>query len=167
MRRHHWLFLMFNLSVCLALTASVFGCNQRRSEGIKPSPESVNDDSANNSKPATMFVGDDEHVAPALRFENGVEPPEHKAQKLVNQLFNYCLSVCASQQECPADLEAAKEATQKQHKFFWPKDPWGKFYQYKKIDSMHFDLWSAGPDGIDGTDDDIHVADSNRENLPN
>ena len=167
MRRHHWPFLIFTLSVCLALTAFMSGCSQRRSEGQKPAPEAVNGDSAQNSKTANTEVGSDESVAPALRFENGVEPPEHKAQKLVNQLFNYCAGICANQQECPADLEAAKEATKTQYKFFWPKDPWGKPYQYKKIDDQHFDLWSAGPDGIDGNDDDIHVADSNRDSLPN
>lgn len=39
------------------------------------------------------------------------------------------------------------------------KDPWGHEYQYKK-DGEHngegsYDLWSTGPDGQDGTDDDI------------
>jgi general secretion pathway protein G len=37
-----------------------------------------------------------------------------------------------------------------------PKDPWGKTYQYR-YPGMHgdFDLFSLGPDGVDGGDDDI------------
>lgn len=38
-----------------------------------------------------------------------------------------------------------------------PIDPWGKPYQYRypSIHGKKFDLWSFGPDGKDGTDDDI------------
>lgn len=38
------------------------------------------------------------------------------------------------------------------------KDPWGNEYQYKSpgdFNSDAYDLWSKGPDGQDGTDDDI------------
>jgi general secretion pathway protein G len=37
-----------------------------------------------------------------------------------------------------------------------PKDPWGKPYQYR-CPGLHgdFDLYSTGPDGTDGGDDDI------------
>jgi general secretion pathway protein G len=38
------------------------------------------------------------------------------------------------------------------------RDPWGSEYQYAspgRGDGRHFDIWSFGPDGIDGTDDDI------------
>ncbi|HMO86483.1 MAG TPA: type II secretion system major pseudopilin GspG [Lacipirellulaceae bacterium] len=37
-------------------------------------------------------------------------------------------------------------------------DPWGNAYQYAspgKRNSDSFDVWSTGPDGQDGTDDDI------------
>ncbi len=39
-----------------------------------------------------------------------------------------------------------------------PVDPWGNPYVYRspgKYNPDSFDLWSAGPDGIDGTDDDV------------
>ena len=38
-----------------------------------------------------------------------------------------------------------------------PKDPWGKQYNYKYPGShgTDYDLFSAGPDGIEGNDDDI------------
>lgn len=38
------------------------------------------------------------------------------------------------------------------------KDPWGNDLQYKapgEVNTETFDLWSMGPDGQDGTDDDI------------
>lgn len=39
-----------------------------------------------------------------------------------------------------------------------PLDPWGNSYQYRSPgsgDNKDFDLWSMGPDGKDGTSDDI------------
>jgi general secretion pathway protein G len=37
-------------------------------------------------------------------------------------------------------------------------DPWGNPYQYKYtgIKEQPFEIWSLGPDGKDGTSDDIH-----------
>ena len=39
-----------------------------------------------------------------------------------------------------------------------PEDPWGNEYRYSasgKKNSGSFDVWSVGPDGQDGSDDDI------------
>ncbi len=36
-----------------------------------------------------------------------------------------------------------------------PLDPWRNPYQYELIDVDTFRIWSIGPDGIDGSDDDI------------
>jgi len=39
-----------------------------------------------------------------------------------------------------------------------PKDPWGQEYKYRippQKSKDDYDLWSVGPDGQDGTDDDI------------
>lgn len=39
-----------------------------------------------------------------------------------------------------------------------PKDPWGQEYKYRippQKSKDEFDLWSVGPDGQDGTEDDI------------
>jgi general secretion pathway protein G len=38
-----------------------------------------------------------------------------------------------------------------------PADPWGNPYKYLAPGARNrdFDLWSAGPDGADGTDDDV------------
>ncbi len=36
-----------------------------------------------------------------------------------------------------------------------PPDPWGNPYQYELIDQDTYRIWSMGPDGIDGSEDDI------------
>jgi general secretion pathway protein G len=39
-----------------------------------------------------------------------------------------------------------------------PADPWGRQYQYSnpgKHNTDGYDVWSLGPDGADGTDDDV------------
>jgi general secretion pathway protein G len=39
-----------------------------------------------------------------------------------------------------------------------PKDPWGSDYLYERPGTHNresYDLWSAGPDGVSGTEDDI------------
>ncbi len=39
-----------------------------------------------------------------------------------------------------------------------PKDPWGNPYQYQfpgTRSNKGYDVWSFGPDGVDGTSDDI------------
>lgn len=39
-----------------------------------------------------------------------------------------------------------------------PKDPWGQEYKYRlpaQKSKRGYDLWSVGPDGVDGNEDDI------------
>ena len=36
-----------------------------------------------------------------------------------------------------------------------PLDPWDMPYQYQLVDSRTFKIWSLGPDGADGTTDDV------------
>jgi general secretion pathway protein G len=36
-----------------------------------------------------------------------------------------------------------------------PADPWNNPYQYELVDQDTFRIWSFGPDGVDGTADDI------------
>jgi general secretion pathway protein G len=39
-----------------------------------------------------------------------------------------------------------------------PLDPWGNDYRYEvpgKQNPTTFDIWSAGPDGVDGSEDDL------------
>lgn len=63
--------------------------------------------------------------------------------------------------EKPSDDDAAERWTSKYLKDeSGLKDPWHNDYQYAGGESAQhhegdFDLWSLGPDGIDGTEDDI------------
>jgi general secretion pathway protein G len=36
-----------------------------------------------------------------------------------------------------------------------PLDPWNQPYQYEQIDASTFRIWSNGPNGVSGDDDDI------------
>jgi Bacterial type II secretion system protein G. len=36
-----------------------------------------------------------------------------------------------------------------------PVDPWNNAFQYKALSDTEFHIWSNGPDGIDGSKDDI------------
>ncbi len=36
-----------------------------------------------------------------------------------------------------------------------PLDPWDNPYQYQLVDADNYRIWSWGPDGVDGTADDI------------
>jgi general secretion pathway protein G len=36
-----------------------------------------------------------------------------------------------------------------------PMDPWGNPYQYELLSATEYHIWSFGPDGQSGTDDDI------------
>ena len=167
MRRHDSPFRLLILTLCIAAVAAFsFGCSDRRSEGQKPVHVDEEETPSMQKKAEPQQIGEYEHVAQVQRFQGGIEPDEYKARKLVNQLFNSCVGACSANQECPADLDGAKEAVRKQFGLFWPKDPWGNFYQYKRIDVQTCDVWSFGPDGKDGTDDDVHVANANRDNLP-
>lgn len=171
MRRHDSPLRLLILALWIAAVAAFsFSCNDRRSEGQKPvhvDEEETTISPLQKKQAETQQIGEYEHVAQVQRFEGGIEPDEYKARKLVNQLFNYCIGVCSANMECPADLEAAKEAVRTQYKLFWPKDPWGNPYQYKRIDVQTCDVWSFGPDGKDGTEDDVHIAKANRDDLPN
>ena len=168
MRNHGRPLVFLILALCFAVVAAfAMGCNERRSEGKRVVVQEEEDTAGRPQAAAPTPVGEGyDSVAPVERFPGGVEPDQYKARKLVNQLYNYSLGVCSANQECPADLDAAKEAVRKQFGLFWPKDPWGNLYQYKRIDAQSCDVWSMGPDGKDGTEDDVHVAAANKEDLP-
>ncbi|MCA9266097.1 MAG: type II secretion system major pseudopilin GspG [Planctomycetales bacterium] len=41
-----------------------------------------------------------------------------------------------------------------------PLDPWDGEYQYQLIDADNYVIWSLGPDGVDGSEDDIRSNDA-------
>ena len=147
----------FVFVLCLAGLAAL-GCNERRSQGEKPT---VAADSA--AKAAESAKNDSvAHVEQTEEFPGGVQPDDYKAQKLVNQLTNYMMAVCSEQVGCPKDLDAAKEGVKAQFKLRWPDDPWGHPYVYKYISDTKFEITSMGADGQDGTKDDVHASKKNQ-----
>lgn len=59
--------------------------------------------------------------------------------------------------EAPTDVDATKWKGPYLDKAI-PKDPWGNDYRIKAPGTHNpasFDVWSAGPDGVDGSEDDV------------
>lgn len=71
--------------------------------------------------------------------------------------FNYP----STEEGIAALVEKPEDHNGRWRQYAQPKDvldPWGNQYQYQKPaekSGMEYDLWSVGPDGQDGTDDDI------------
>ncbi len=60
--------------------------------------------------------------------------------------------------EKPSDPDVAKKWVQGIKDLQGLKDPWDRDYQYRgpgEKNQSGVDLWSLGPDGLDGTEDDI------------
>ena len=98
--RWNWLFIVF-----LAMGVTFFvGCNERRSEGKKPVVVEADEV---REKSGGGFFGQQtdrgtpsdtegyQHVGLKNQFPGGIEPDDYKAQKLVNQLFNYSIGMCS------------------------------------------------------------------------
>jgi len=55
----------------------------------------------------------------------------------------------------PSDLRNPRKWAGPYIKEQLPFDPWGQPYQYEQIDSETYKIWSNGPDGQQGNEDDI------------
>jgi general secretion pathway protein G len=57
--------------------------------------------------------------------------------------------------EAPSDLKNVAKWAGPYLKEELPIDPWGQPYQYEQISADQFKVWSNGPDGQQGSEDDI------------
>jgi general secretion pathway protein G len=55
----------------------------------------------------------------------------------------------------PADLQNPAKWRGPYLKKQIPADPWGRPYQYELMGPEQYRIWSWGPDGADGTEDDV------------
>jgi len=79
-----------------------------------------------------------------------------EANQLSNMVDAYFLS--SSPRKLPDNLEdLAKGPSPLTEKV--PNDPWGSPYIYKKEGNRQFQIYSAGPDGSEGTEDDVFTED--------
>jgi len=83
------------------------------------------------------------------------KPAAPKDVQELNNIRNHLIKVAADAGEAPADFEAAKAAYKKASKFNWPKDSHGHAYVYEKGTETAFKVYSLGPDGEPGTEDDV------------
>lgn len=78
----------------------------------------------------------------------------------IGQLSNMCDAyyLSSSPKKLPDSLDALAEGpsplTEKV-----PNDPWNTPYIYKKEGPHKYEIYSAGPDGSEGTEDDVRVED--------
>ncbi len=58
----------------------------------------------------------------------------------------------------PSDLKNPRKWAGPYVKEQLPLDPWGAPYQYEQIDAENYKVWSNGPDGQQGSEDDVDPA---------
>lgn len=82
----------------------------------------------------------------------------------INQLQNLVNSyyLSSSPRKFPDSLEDMTEGASPLTKEI-PKDPWGNNYVYKKISNREFEIYSMGPDGQEGNEDDVRADEGDSE----
>ena len=81
-----------------------------------------------------------------------IQEAKIQINKLSGQVEQYYLS--SSPRQFPNNLEdLAAGPTPIVKKV--DKDPWGNDFIYKKISNREFEIYSMGPDGSEGTEDDV------------
>ncbi len=82
----------------------------------------------------------------------------------INQLSNLCDAyyLSSSPRSLPDNLEQLAEGPSPLTENV-PKDPWGADYIYKKNSNRDFEIYSMGPDGVEGTEDDVHAEEGGQE----
>ena len=82
----------------------------------------------------------------------------------INQLQNLVNSyyLSSSPRKFPDSLQDMTEGASPLTKEI-PKDPWGNPYIYKKMSNREFEIFSMGPDGSEGGEDDVRADDGGDE----
>ena len=123
------------LALALVMASGAAGCKE--AEDIKKAAQGKKKDGP-----------PDEHVD----FVKREMTESDLTRKKVNQMRNYLMAAMPP----PADLEAAKAALL-EAKIQWRPDSWGNEILYKLQDGKPTP-YSVGPDGKDGTADDVYPA---------
>lgn len=156
----------FTILALLSAFLFLLGCKEsRRSEGEKPRVEFDDKGKMLTTTPVDVvseLPDSEKHLAPKEEFVGGVVPNERKAQKLVNQLSNYTMAICADMLECPENFDALRKELKERYKLNWPNDPWGKPYVYTRTEASKFSIVSWGPDMVEGSADDIKISEMNK-----
>ncbi len=81
-----------------------------------------------------------------------------EAQIEIGQLTQMCDSyyLASSPRKYPAQLSDLAEGPSPLTKEV-PKDPWGNDYIYRTINKREYEIYSAGPDGVEGNEDDVRA----------
>ncbi len=90
----------------------------------------------------------------------GTKEAQIEIKQLSNMVETYYLA--SSPRSLPGSLEDLAEGANKLTEEV-PKDPWGGDYIYTKKGNRDFTIHSAGPDGIEGNEDDVYEEGSGNE----
>lgn len=82
----------------------------------------------------------------------GIKEAQIEIKQLSNMVETYYLA--SSPRSLPSNLDDLAEGSNKLTEKV-PKDPWGNDYIYTKTGNREFEIHSAGPDGIEGNEDDV------------
>src|SRR5262245_6034214 len=110
-----------------------------------------------------------------LQIQKGANRDAAKGQigMLENAIDLYALHIgsCPTTQQglealrvAPSDLRNPAKWAGPYLKSAVPTDPWGQPYQYEQIALDQFRIWSNGPDGQQGSEDDIDPARERQQN---
>jgi len=87
------------------------------------------------------------------------------------QLYALNVGTCPTTQqgllalrEAPSDLKNAAKWAGPYLSEELPIDPWGQAYQYEQISAEEFKIWSNGPDGQQGSEDDVDPTRERQQN---
>jgi general secretion pathway protein G len=103
-----------------------------------------------------------------MAYQNVLGDSEKKSAKNQSDAFVGAIKMYHfHMRQYPATLQALMERPAEADATKWqgpymdkaiPKDPWGNDYRLAAPGTRNpasFDVWSAGPDGVDGTEDDV------------
>lgn len=85
-----------------------------------------------------------------------VRTAQMEIQQLESMVENYYMTTTPSR--IPDNLEELTEGPAPLTEDI-PQDPWGNDYIYNKEGDRQFTIYSAGPDGVEGTDQDVYSDD--------
>ena len=143
--------------VCaLALLLAPSGCDEPEEEAateeVEDGEENGEEAEGDGEEAEEDENGDEAGGPVGRRAEAHVEVAEIEIRRLMEMVNMYYIT----NSELPGELEALTDSANPLTDEI-PEDPWGNEYVYEVEGEREFDIFSPGPDGEAGTDDDVMV----------
>lgn len=85
-----------------------------------------------------------------------IRTAQMEVQQLESMVENYYMTTTPNQ--LPDNLEQLTEGSAPLTEEV-PDDPWGNDYVYQRHGDRDFEIYSPGPDGVEGTEEDVYADD--------